>query len=133
MDEDHILGRGGAESFMHVILLRQGVNFDVLNHFLKTTFQNLRHWLTGWIDWNLILDEVGGPNYVDNYVDAPILVNTKTGDEIYKQPMYYVLGHFSRFIHPGSVRIGIRSNNHDVTVVAFKRPDGNTVLVFCNE
>lgn len=54
--------------------------------------QNLNHWMSGWTDWNLCLDMGGGPNWVNNYVDAPILVNA-TADEFYKQPMYYALGH----------------------------------------
>lgn len=47
----------------------------------------------GWTDYNLCLDLQGGPSWVDNYLDAPIIVNA-TGDEFYKQPMYYFLGHF---------------------------------------
>jgi glucosylceramidase len=55
--------------------------------------QNLANWVTGWTDWNLALDEKGGPNWVGNFVDAPVIVN-KTADEFYKQPMFYYLGHF---------------------------------------
>jgi len=53
----------------------------------------LNHWYSGWIDWNLALDEKGGPNWVMNYVDSPVIVNA-TGAEFYKQPMFYALGHF---------------------------------------
>ncbi|XP_070622644.1 lysosomal acid glucosylceramidase-like isoform X2 [Erythrolamprus reginae] len=55
---------------------------------------NLNHFVTGWIDWNLALDMKGGPNWVDNPVDSPIIVNPLK-DEFYKQPMFYHLGHFS--------------------------------------
>lgn len=58
-----------------------------------------------WIDWNLALDMEGGPNWVKNFVDSPIIVNAKAR-EFYKQPMYYALGHFSRFFRPGFVRVG---------------------------
>uniref|UniRef100_A0A183BR57 Glucosylceramidase n=1 Tax=Globodera pallida TaxID=36090 RepID=A0A183BR57_GLOPA len=67
---------------------------DILN--------NLRNWVVGWTDWNLCLDLKGGPNWVGNLVDAPIIVNA-TSDEFYKQPMFYFLAHFSRFVPPNSV------------------------------
>ena len=50
----------------------------------------------GWTDWNLALDMQGGPNWAGNFVDAPIIVNEAEG-EFYKQPMYYALGHISRY------------------------------------
>lgn len=56
-------------------------------------FQDLNHFVAGWTDWNLCLDERGGPNWVDNFVDSPIIVNGRR-DEFYKQPMFYALGHF---------------------------------------
>ena len=53
--------------------------------------------VTGWVDWNLALDMDGGPNWVENFVDAPIIINAAE-DEFYKQPMYYALGHISRYM-----------------------------------
>ncbi len=55
--------------------------------------QDMNNGVSGWTDWNLALDLKGGPNWVKNFVDSPIIVN-KTGDEFYKQPMFYALGHF---------------------------------------
>ena len=63
--------------------------------------KDLNNWVTGWIDWNLALDEKGGPNWVENYVDAAVIVNA-TANEFYKQPMFYTLAHFAKFIRPGS-------------------------------
>jgi glucosylceramidase len=58
----------------------------------------------GWIDWNLLLDADGGPNHKGNNCDAPILANTDySGINI--QPKFYVMGHFSRYVVPGSRRI----------------------------
>ena len=56
-------------------------------------FQDLNHWVTGWTDWNLALDLEGGPNWVKNFVDSPIIVNASSA-QFYKQPMFYALGHF---------------------------------------
>jgi glucosylceramidase len=61
----------------------------------------LNGWVSGWIDWNLALNELGGPSWVENYVDAAVIVNA-TADEFYKQPMFYSLAHFAKFIRPGS-------------------------------
>jgi glucosylceramidase len=64
------------------------------NKKLTSTFlQDLNHWVTGWTYWNLALSLLGGPNWANNYVDAPIIVNS-TADEFYKQPMFYAMGHF---------------------------------------
>ncbi|CAB02924.1 Putative glucosylceramidase 3 [Caenorhabditis elegans] len=65
---------------------------------------DLNHHVTGWTDWNLCLDETGGPNWAYNVVDSPIIVN-RTAQEFYKQPMFYALGHFSKFLPRGSTRV----------------------------
>lgn len=57
------------------------------------SIQDLNHYVTGWTDWNLVLDLEGGPNWVKNFVDSPIIVN-KTSDVFYKQPTFYILTHF---------------------------------------
>lgn len=57
----------------------------------------MSHWVSSWIDWNIALDMTGGPNWIDNFVDSPIIVNSRL-DEFYKQPMFYVLGHFSKLV-----------------------------------
>lgn len=72
--------------------------------------KDLAHSVSGWIDWNLILDTNGGPNYYNGFADAPIIVNITSG-EIFKQPTFYAIGHFSRFITEGSVRIDVSSSN----------------------
>uniref|UniRef100_A0A7E4UUW6 Glucosylceramidase n=1 Tax=Panagrellus redivivus TaxID=6233 RepID=A0A7E4UUW6_PANRE len=72
---------------------------------------DIENWATGWVDWNICLDTTGGPTWINNFVDAPITV-TKTGnDEFYKQPMYYALGHFSKFVQPGAKRVDLTTNN----------------------
>lgn len=92
----------------------------------------MNHWVSGWIDWNMALDETGGPTYINNNVDSPIIVN-KTAQEFYKQPMYYALGHFSKFIPPGSVRIESNVSTGDIKVTAFLRPDNGISLIIFNE
>ena len=99
--------------------------------------QDLNHYAVGWTDWNALLNMTGGPNWANNEVDAPILLDhdSKT---LHKQPMFYALGHFSKFILPGSIRIGMNSSSTHPTVAppmectGFLRPDGLIVLVVLN-
>lgn len=69
---------------------------------------------------------------MQNYVDAPIITNA-TAQEIYKQPLFYVIGHFSRFIPENSVRIDVTTTNGMIKTIGFRRPDGNIVLVNYNQ
>jgi glucosylceramidase len=85
----------------------------------------------GWTDWNVLLDEKGGPNHVGNFCYAPIIADTRDGKVHYVNSYYYI-GHFSKFIKPGSKRI-ISSSNRDVLqTTAFINPDGKIVVVVLN-
>ncbi|XP_014744831.1 PREDICTED: glucosylceramidase-like isoform X1 [Sturnus vulgaris] len=96
---------------------------------------NLNNYVTGWTDWNLALDMKGGPNWSKNYVDSPVIVDSSK-DIFYKQPMFYHLGHFSKFIPEGSQRVGLavskKCRRCDLEHSAFQRPDGAIVLVVLN-
>uniref|UniRef100_A0A2I3GEC5 Glucosylceramidase n=1 Tax=Nomascus leucogenys TaxID=61853 RepID=A0A2I3GEC5_NOMLE len=91
---------------------------------------NLLYHVVGWTDWNLALNPEGGPNWVRNFVDSPIIVDI-TKDTFYKQPMFYHLDHFSKFIPEGSQRVGlVASQKNDL--VALMHPDGSAVVVVLN-
>uniref|UniRef100_A0A0N5B0T6 Glucosylceramidase n=1 Tax=Syphacia muris TaxID=451379 RepID=A0A0N5B0T6_9BILA len=96
--------------------------------------QNLVHGMSGWTDSNLCLDLEGGPRLVEAAYDTPIIVNA-TCDCFYKQPIYYVIAHFSRYITPGSVRIHtlVRNASDDIQSVAFITPSKQKVLVVLNQ
>ncbi|XP_018010283.1 lysosomal acid glucosylceramidase isoform X2 [Hyalella azteca] len=89
---------------------------------------------SGWVDWNLALDLQGGPNWASNFVDSPIIVDTEH-DKFYRQPMYYALGHFSKFVARGA-RAVYMSLLHaplpGVAASAFLNPDGGVVVVLLN-
>ncbi|EFA07058.2 lysosomal acid glucosylceramidase [Tribolium castaneum] len=94
--------------------------------------EDLLNWVSGWVDWNMVLDLTGGPTYINNNVDSPIIVNASAG-EFYKQPMYYHLGHFSKFLPRHSVRIAVSNTiEENVLVVAFQRPDNATAVIILN-
>jgi len=84
-----------------------------------------------WTDWNIVLDETGGPNHVGNFCFAPIHANLKTGKLIYTNSYYYI-GHFSKFIKTGSKRIAASSNREKLQTTAFINPDGKVVVVVMN-
>jgi len=81
---------------------------------------------------NLLLDEMGGPNHVGNFCDAPIIADTKTFDILYESSFYY-MGHFSRFIRPGSKRIACSRFTQNLETTAFITLAGERVLVVLNQ
>ncbi|XP_045533938.1 lysosomal acid glucosylceramidase-like [Papilio machaon] len=107
-------------------------SWDRAAKYTRSILEDLNNFVVGWIDWNLCLDENGGPNWAHNYVDAPVLVYGER-DEFIKQPMYYALGHFSKFIPRGSQVVEVsRMSSSTVPNIAVVTPEGNLVLVLHN-
>jgi glucosylceramidase len=92
--------------------------------------------VVGWIDWNLCLNAQGGPNWAKNYVDSAIIVYPEK-QEFIKQPMFYAIGHFSKFIPRGSRRIAVTEKKpllySSVENVAVVTPDNTLVAVLYNK
>jgi len=86
----------------------------------------------GWTDWNVLLDEKGGPNHVGNFCFAPIHADTKTGNLMYTNSFYYI-GHFSKFIHPGAKRIVSAASRDMLLSTAYINPDGKLAVVVMNK
>jgi glucosylceramidase len=86
----------------------------------------------GWTDWNILLDEQGGPNHVENFCFAPVIYNTKTDELIYNSEFYY-LGHFSKFIKPGARRISASSSKSFLLTTAFQNTNGKIAIVVMNQ
>ena len=85
----------------------------------------------GWTDWNILLDERGGPNHVGNFCYAPVIADTRDGSLHYTSSYYYI-GHFSRFIRPGARRIISSSNRDKLQTTAFINTDGKIAVVVLN-
>ncbi len=92
---------------------------------------DLNHFAVGWVDWNIALDERGGPNHARNFCDAPVIADGRSNSIIYSSSFYY-LGHFSKFIRPGAVRIGCTVNNPALEATAFLNVDGRIAVVVMN-
>ena len=103
-----------------------------VNRYARDIIGCLNNWVDGWIDWNMVLDRQGGPNWFENWCVAPVIVDTDA-DEVYFTPLYYTMAHFSRYIRPEAVRIGINSTDKELAVTAAKNPDGSIAVVLFNE
>lgn len=92
---------------------------------------DLNHGITAFYDWNLLLDEMGGPNHVGNYCQAPFLYDTKE-KKLMPQLLQKHFYHFSHFIESGAKRIGFSRYTDDLDVTAYKNPDGRIIFVLLN-
>lgn len=86
----------------------------------------------GWTDWNVLLDETGGPNHVQNFCFAPVHADTRTGELIYTNSYYYI-GHFSKFVRPGAKRIASSPSRSKLLSTAFVNPDGKVSVIAMNK
>jgi glucosylceramidase len=100
-------------------------------HYGLSIINDFNNGTVGWTDWNILLDEHGGPNHVQNYCFAPVHADTKTGKLIYTSSYYY-LGQFSKFIRPGAVRVGSASKENRLLCTAFVNTDGKLAVVVMN-
>ena len=109
-------------------------SWDLGERYATSIINDLNRWTVAWIDWNLILNEQGGPNHVGNYCSAPIIVDTRSQDLLY-QSSYYYIGHFSRFILPGDKIINSKNTNDKIDVLSSINDQNivNTVIQNKNE
>ena len=87
---------------------------------------------TAWTDWNILLDETGGPNHVMNLCYAPIHADTKKGELLFTNEYYYI-GHFSKFVRPGAKRIACSTSRSAIDATAFLNTDGKVAVVVMNK
>lgn len=93
---------------------------------------DFNNWCEGYIDWNIVLDEAGGPNHVNNLCSAPIIADT-VNDSLHYNSSYYYIGHFSKYIDAGAKRLISSCSIDGVYMVAFKNMDDRIVIVIMNE
>ena len=102
-----------------------------VNRYAADIIGCLNNWVDGWVDWNMVLNTQGGPNWFKNWCVAPVIVDTQK-DEIYFTPLFYVMSHFSKFIRPGAIKIGCEINHKELVATAVKNPDGKIAVVIFN-
>lgn len=74
--------------------------YTPVHRYARNIIVSTDHWMSGWVDWNIVLDHQGGPNHAGNYCGAPIMINPET-QEIYYTPIYHVLAQLSKTMRPG--------------------------------
>ena len=102
-----------------------------VNRYANDIIGCLNNWVDGWVDWNMVLDRQGGPNWFKNWCVAPIIVDPEK-DEVYFTPLYYVMTHFSKFMRPGAVKIGCSISNKELVATAVKNPDNSIAVAVFN-
>jgi len=100
--------------------------------YARSMINDFNNGMVGFTDWNILLDENGGPNHAKNFCFAPVHGDLRTGQLIYTNAYYYI-GHFSKFIDPGARRISAAASRSQLLTTAFRNPDGKTVVVVMNQ
>jgi glucosylceramidase len=127
-DKNLIFTEGCAESF----------KMDKINDwnwgemYGRSMINDFNNGTVAWTDWNILLDEIGGPNHVGNFCFAPVHADTKTG-QIYYMNSFYYIGHFSKFIRPGAKRIISSASRGQFLTTAFINTDGKIAVIVMNQ
>jgi glucosylceramidase len=126
-DENLIFTEGCAESFNkeHYFFWPNGEKYGT------SMIHDFNNGACGWTDWNILLDEQGGPNHVGNFCFAPVHFDTQTGQLIFT-PSFYYIGHFSKFIRPGAKMVNTVSSRSALLSTSFLNPDGKMATVVMN-
>ncbi|MDC3366136.1 glycosyl hydrolase family 30 [Flavobacteriaceae bacterium] len=103
-----------------------------VNRYARDIIGCLNNWVDGWVDWNMVLDTQGGPNWFKNWCVAPVIVDPEK-DEVYFTPIYYTMAHFSKYIRPQAEIIEVQKSDEDLMVTAAKNTDGSIAVVIFNE
>jgi glucosylceramidase len=106
-------------------------SWETGERYAHSMINDLNRWTEAWVDWNMVLDETGGPNHVSNFCSAPIIADTQVGEILY-QSSYYYIGHFSRFIRPGARRVACAKTLDSLEASAFLNSDGTVAVVVLN-
>lgn len=92
---------------------------------------NLKAGVQAFLDWNILLDEKGGPNHVGNFCAAPLMCSPDNTLE--RRLSYYYIGHFSRYLKKGALQVMTSTYTDKIETVAFVNPDGERVVVLLNK
>lgn len=120
-----------SESCIEYSKLDAGDAFGNAARLAHEVLGDLNHGMNAFYDWNLLLDETGGPNHVGNLCHAPFMFDRAT-KELHPQLLQQYFWHFSHYIVPGSVRIGLSRYTNGLEATAFRRPDGVLAVVLFN-
>jgi len=106
-------------------------NWSLGEYYGRSMINDFNDGAVGWTDWNVLLDEQGGPNHVGNFCFAPVHADTRTGELTYTNSYYYI-GHFSKFVRPGARKIASSPSRSALLSAAFVNTDGKVSVVVMN-
>jgi glucosylceramidase len=127
-DKNLMFTEGCPESFNPAMYKNWGLG----ETYGRSMINDFNNGTVGWTDWNVLLDETGGPNHVGNFCFAPVHADTKTGELIYTNSYYYI-GHFSKFVRPGAKRIISSASRSQLLTTAFINEDGKVAVIVMNQ
>ncbi len=127
-DKQLIFTEGCAESFD----AEKYQSWSKGERYGKSMINDFNRGTVGWTDWNILLDETGGPNHVGNFCFAPVHADTQSGELIYT-PSYYYIGHFSKFIRPNAKRVSTASSRSHLLSTSFINEGGKIATVVMNQ
>ncbi|MDA3851490.1 MAG: glycoside hydrolase family 30 protein [Spirochaetaceae bacterium] len=107
-------------------------DWNVAERYGHSIINDLNHNTSAWCDWNLFLDETGGPNHVNNLCSAPIIGET-IKDQVIFNPSYYYMAHFSKFIKKDARRVALATTSDQLEGTAFINPTGERVVILMNK
>ena len=127
-DKNIMFTEGCAESF------KAGgyYSWSLGERYGRSMINDFNNGTVGWTDWNILLDETGGPNHVQNFCFAPVHADTKTNGLIYTNAYYYI-GHFSKFVRPGAKRISSVASRSQLLTTSFINENGKVVVIVMNQ
>ncbi|MDA3890840.1 MAG: glycoside hydrolase family 30 protein [Salinivirgaceae bacterium] len=106
--------------------------WEAANKMAKNIIMDLNNWASGWVFWNLMLDQNNGPRHAGDVFSSNIVnANINTGEITYNPP-HYVFGHFSKFIKPGAKRLPCTSSSDEFIATAFVNTNGKIAVVIYN-
>jgi glucosylceramidase len=113
-------------------------DWEIGEKYATNMIEDFNQGVAGWTDWNMVLDENGGPNHVGNFCFAPIHVNLKDGQlnhdsDIYVTNAYHYIQHFSKYVKPEARKIGISVSRKSIMATAFINPDKSIVSIVLNK
>jgi len=130
--EKHLLFTEACQELGKDGISKYNFSWKTADRYAANIIKDLGAGTEGWIDWNLILDETGGPNHVGNNCMASVICQTEK-DSLDVQPFHHYLKHFSRGIYPGSRRVMAAASHDILELLAFLRPDGSLVIIILNQ
>ncbi|WP_283625004.1 glycoside hydrolase family 30 protein [Clostridium butyricum] len=107
-------------------------SWDTGERYGRNIIGDFNNYMEAWMDWNIALDETGGPNHVGNLCDSPVIIDTKEKNVIYNSSFYYI-AHFSKFIKENAIRVESTVECEKVYCLSCINEDNTICSVIMNE